>query len=91
MNRRDIVKEWHASPLYTDIGRPGFWGNPFKLDMFGGDRAACLTEYERHLRGDPRLLARLPELLGQFIVCHCHPLQCHGDILVKLCRELTLP
>ena len=90
MNRHGMPKGWQSSSLYTDIGRPGFWGNPYKPFMFGGSREACIAEYERHVRGSPRLLVRLPDLLGQYIVCHCHPLPCHGDVLVRLCSELPV-
>jgi hypothetical protein len=28
------------------------------------------------------------ELKGKILGCWCHPLPCHGDVLVKLIKEL---
>jgi hypothetical protein len=29
-------------------------------------------------------MAALPELRGKRLVCYCHPLPCHGDVLAEL-------
>ena len=46
--------------------------------------------YEVHVRRRPDLLAALPELAGKRLGCYCKPEACHGDVLVKLLRELFL-
>jgi hypothetical protein len=69
------------------------WRNPYKLakgekDTFAA-REKILTQYEAHVRARPHLMARLPELAHKTLGCFCAPKQCHGDVLVKLFREVT--
>ena len=89
LNRNMLERGWQMQPQYTYIGRPGFWGNPNKLSVFN-NRSDCIVEYEKYARSSPDILARLPELSSKYIVCNCHPLECHGDVLVKLFREIVL-
>ena len=86
VNINTLERGWQMQPQYTYIGRPGFWGNPNKLSMFN-NRSDCIVEYEKYARSSPAILARLSELSNKYIVCHCHPLECHGDVLVKLFCE----
>ena len=88
-NINTLKRGWQKLPQYTYIGRPGFWGNPNKLSVFN-NRLDCIVEYEKYARSSPDILARLTELSSKYIVCHCHPLECHGDVLVKLFREFVL-
>lgn len=71
------------------IARPSKWGNPFQIGR-DGSREQVVTMYEIHLRRRHDLLAALPELAGKRLGCHCKPEACHGDVLVKLLRELNL-
>jgi len=71
------------------IARPSKWGNPFQIGR-DGSREQVIKMYEIHLRHRPDLLATLPELAGKRLGCHCKPEACHGDVLVKLLRELNL-
>jgi hypothetical protein len=71
------------------IARPSKWGNPFQIGR-DGSREQVIKMYEIHLRRRPDLLAVLPELAGKRLGCHCKPEACHGDVLVKLLRELNL-
>jgi len=61
------------------------WGNPFRPQTHvpeEHDRVIAL--YNRYLDDNPILLARLPELSGgKVLLCRCHPLPCHGDVLAK--------
>jgi Domain of unknown function (DUF4326) len=65
------------------VARPSRWGNPFKVDEFGRERAVEL--YEAWLLERPHLLAQLPQLRGRLLACYC-PLDqpCHGDVLARL-------
>ena len=54
--------------------------------MYG--REECIRRYREWLLGKPELLARLPELRGRVLICHCAPKHCHGDVLLKLLEEL---
>ena len=69
------------------------WFNPFKLPSKATpeQRQACLDMYEAYVRGRPELMAQLPDLSGKIMACFCHPLPCHGDVLVKLWKEHCAP
>ena len=82
---RSIPRGWQSDPQYICIDRSTVWGNPYRVSEFG--RATCIAKYEAYVRRTPTLLAKLPELNASYIVCHCHPLQCHGDVLVRLFSE----
>ena len=71
------------------IARPSKWGNPFQMGR-DGSRKQVIHMYEVHIRRRPDLLAALPELAGKRLGCYCKPEACHGDVLVKLLRELFL-
>lgn len=72
-----------TSPDYdVYIGRPGFWGNPFKIGK-DGDRDDVLKMYREWLPRQPELLRRLPELKGKTLGCYCKPEACHGDVLIE--------
>ena len=71
------------------IARPSKSGNPFQIGR-DGDRERVIRMYEVHIRRRPDLLAALPELAGKRLGCYCKPEACHGDVLVKLLRELFL-
>lgn len=68
------------------IGRGSKWGNPFKIWVHG-NRAEVIAMYETYLRGRQDLLDSLHELRGVVLGCHCKPLDCHGDVIVKLLKE----
>lgn len=71
------------------IGRPSVWGNPYVVGR-DGTRKEIVEKYEAWIRGRPELLARLGELRGKVLGCHCKPKLCHGDVLVKLVNETFL-
>ncbi|MCL4855201.1 MAG: DUF4326 domain-containing protein [Bryobacteraceae bacterium] len=68
------------------VCRPSKWGNPFPV---GGrvTREKAIVMYEVWIRRRPDLIAALPELAGKRLGCHCKPLPCHGNVLVRLLRE----
>lgn len=71
----------------VDIGRPSKWGNPFVIGV-NGTRQEVIKKYEMWIRNQPHLMASLHELRGQRLGCYCKPLLCHGDVLLKLLKEL---
>lgn len=87
----DRVLVVHCKRTFFDvyIGRPGPWGNPFKLERESeSDRAACLAQYEAWLLGQPELVARVRrELRGKVLGCWCAPRLCHGDVLARVANE----
>ncbi len=71
------------------VARPSPWGNPFEIGP-QCSREQAIAKYEVHIRRRPDLLARLPELVGKRLGCYCHPLLCHGHVLIKLMQEQGL-
>jgi hypothetical protein len=71
------------------IGRPSKWGNPFFITKFY-PREEAIKDYEIDVRRRPELLADLHELKGKTLGCHCAPLPCHGDVLIKLIEEMGI-
>jgi hypothetical protein len=69
------------------IGRGGKWGNPFVIGK-DGSREDVVEKYEVYARGK---FSRdeLLELKGATLKCFCKPLACHGDVLVKLVKEIV--
>jgi len=76
----------YDSEYDTLICRPSKWGNPFPIEG-RLTRAKAIAAYEVHVRRSPKLIAALPELAGKRLGCHCAPLPCHGDTLVRLLHE----
>jgi hypothetical protein len=68
------------------IDRRTQWGNPFHIG-FHGSRDEVIAKYETYIRQRPNLLADLSFLKGKRLGCHCKPLACHGDVLVRLISE----
>ncbi len=75
-------------PGVVRIDRSTKWGNPFVLGR-DGDRATVIAKYEEWIKTQPELLAALPELRGRSLGCHCAPLPCHGDVLMRLANPDT--
>jgi hypothetical protein len=74
-------------PCDVLICRPSKWGNPFPITD-KCPRELALAKYEVHIRRNPQLVAALPELAGKRLGCYCHPLPCHGDVLIRLLKEV---
>lgn len=68
------------------VGRPSKWGNPFSLGEHG-TRREVIVKYKDYVLNNPELMASLHELEGKILGCWCHPLPCHGDVLVELVRK----
>lgn len=65
------------------IGRPGKWGNPFRLEP-GDCREEVLDKYRLWIMKQRKLLSEVHELAGKTLGCWCKPLCCHGDVLAEL-------
>jgi len=66
------------------------WANPYKVDKNDPkSRKEALARYESYVRSSPQLVGALPELRGKALGCWCSPAPCHGDILIKLFKELV--
>lgn len=73
-----------------------YWGNPFVVGV-DGTREQCIAKYKRALLRDSERMARLSELRGKRIACHCKASEtssapdkaCHGDVLADLVNNLN--
>lgn len=61
------------------------WANPFTVEDWG--REECLKLYEEYIRCS-KIYDDLSELKGKVLGCWCKPKLCHGDVLLKLLKEL---
>lgn len=68
------------------IGRPGPFGNPFMIGR-DGDREAVIRQYrvwfDLRIKGDSEFRVSVEALRGRDLVCWCHPLACHGGVIVE--------
>ena len=68
-------------------GRPGPWGNPYRIGP-DGDRAAVIAKHKAHIRRRLRsgqlTLEQLAALSGKKLGCWCKPQPCHADYLAQL-------
>ena len=62
------------------------FGNPFHIPHDGGRDEVC-DLFADYLPKRPDLMARLASLKGKVLMCHCHPLRCHGDHLAVLANS----
>jgi len=66
------------------------WANPYNKEYRRGEITLeeSLAKYEADIRSCPDLMAKIPDLAGKRLGCWCKPKKCHGDVLVKLFKEL---
>lgn len=72
-----------GSPQSVRVDRGSEWGNPFRIGK-DGNRVQVIAKYSRWLRSQPQLLERVYTLRGKDLACHCAPLPCHADLLLRL-------
>lgn len=70
------------------IMRPSPLSNPFIIGVHGS-RQQVLAAFERKVRREPELLARIAELDDVDLLCCCAPMPCHGDVILALWDELN--
>ena len=87
--RPDLRRLVESRPEHGDfvrIDRRTRWGNPFVIGR-AGDRARVIELYRRDLwrriRAGEIGLDDLAALESKTLLCHCHPLPCHGDVLAR--------
>lgn len=85
---KTVVVHCRRSEYDIYIGRPGKWGNPFRIGP-DGDRNEVIRKYREWIMGQPELLASLHELKGKRLGCWCKPAACHGDVLVELVEKFV--
>ena len=83
------VDSWLESPNNVYIGRycrglqvHSPWHNPYKISPTRS-RKQVIELYRNYLTENRELLALLPRLGNTTLACWCHPLPCHGDVLIQ--------
>lgn len=76
------------------IGRPSKWGNMWShkygtaAQYLVDTREEAIQKFEEWLLSQPDLVkAAKRELKGKILSCWCHPLPCHGDVLLRIANE----
>lgn len=70
------------------IGRPSVLGNPFVIGR-DGSRDEVIDKFEVFARNNAKVLAEIKKLQEHDVLrCYCAPLACHGDVIVKLWKEM---
>ena len=68
------------------IGRPSIFGNPFVIGI-DGTRLEVIAKFEEYARSN--LMNEIRQLEeGTILGCWCSPLPCHGNIIIKLWKEI---
>lgn len=89
---RDVPDGWVQSDEpgipFVYIGRPGVFGNPYRLRKdTPRARERLLRRYRRwlwcRLSHDAQFTRWVRMLAGTTLVCYCKPKACHGDVLAK--------
>ena len=86
-------KSFRGEGVY--VGRPSVLGNPFAIGK-DGDRDEVIRKYRvwlwREVKARGKVFAelvrikKLTENGNVNLICHCHPLKCHSDV-VRACIE----
>ena len=93
MTETRIINIKSGEPYDVCIMRPSFWSNkyshlPHARAIKVKTRKEAIQRFEQDARNIPEFMARLPELEGKVLACCCKPKPCHGDVIIKLLREL---
>lgn len=81
----------NTEPYDVYIGRGSIWGNPYSHIPNSAapypvdSREDAIKAYEYDIISNPEMMVKIKkELKNKILGCHCAPLPCHGDVLVKI-------
>jgi hypothetical protein len=81
MNTNFHAMKWAKdNERFQQIDRWSDWGNPFVLDL-DGDRDAVCESFKIYFDLKLGLKAKVKQLKGKALGCHCYPKRCHGEHL----------
>lgn len=95
MKGKILNRRVHGIPINAVyIGRGSKYGNPFKIGVHG-TRKEVIQKYRNYLLDEiEHGTFSVDEIIGLYetdLVCYCHPLPCHGDVIHefgKILRDL---
>jgi Domain of unknown function (DUF4326) len=83
----------HCKKVFDDpnviyIGRPGLFGNPFRMKNKSDEERALVIEdykiwFEKRMENDPTFRRAVLALRGHDLSCWCPPKPCHGDVIIE--------
>ncbi len=81
------MKVVHVKDEYdVFIGRPGPFGNPFRIGK-DGTREEVIEKFRRYfyrrMRNSATFVAKVCALRGKRCGCFCKPHACHGDVIAE--------
>lgn len=80
---KNLISWAESQGLAVAVDRSSRYGNPFILDEDGDRDVVCDKYRDFYLPQKPSITKRLPELRGKVLCCHCYPLRCHAEALIK--------
>ena len=87
MNTNFHAMKWAKdNNRFQQIDRWSDWGNPFMLNS-DGDRDTVCESFKIYFDLKLGLKAKVKELKGKALGCHCYPLRCHGEHLKQMADE----
>lgn len=87
MNNNFHAMKWAKdNNRFQQIDRWSDWGNPFMLNS-DGDRDTVCESFKIYFDLKLGLKAKVKELKGKALGCHCYPLRCHGEHLKQMADE----
>lgn len=91
---RVVNKRSHRpTPDDVYIGRGSLFGNPYKIGEHGS-RNHVIGMYEdwlnKQIVNGEITVDDIMGLDGKNLVCYCHPLPCHGMVLIRKLEEFKL-
>lgn len=88
MNRdHHLLKFATDRGLYVRCDRFSDWGNPFVMGVDGDRDEVCNLFDENYLPFKRGLLAKIGDLKGKALGCHCYPERCHCETLKAYANE----
>lgn len=88
MNRdHHVLKFAMDKGLYVRCDRFSDWGNPFVMGIDGDRDEVCNLFDENYLPFKRGLLAKIGDLKGKALGCHCYPERCHCETLKAYANE----
>jgi len=91
INIREInnLSQWLENPNNIYIASPNFpLFNPYRIGI-DGTRTEVINKYKSYIAkrisdSPSTFIPILRSLKGKTLGCCCHPLPCHGDVLINL-------
>jgi hypothetical protein len=79
------LKSGYLEPTSVDLTQK--WSNPYEGRC--RNREEAIEKFKASLLKRPDLMKKVrEELRGKDLLCHCAPLPCHGDILLKVANQM---